>query len=157
MVESKSTARLFSISRSIVLTQTDTTVGFVSQNKTQLEIIKSRDTSKEFLKVFSSFKELAFTSLRIPPKHKNTLRRSKRTTFIVKSRAFRIAQYPSNSQILRDLKWNYSTSANERSKNFVFSFCEDKADIIIEDKNGLRENSSSHLIKINNLKKVRIR
>ena len=82
---------------------------------------------------------------------------SKKTTFIVKNKAFRVAQSHLNSQLLRDLKWSYSTSANETNKKFSREFCEDKADIIIEDKNRLHESGSSTLLKINNSKKVRIR
>lgn len=150
MVKSKSNSRL----SSIVLTQTDTTVGFISQDKDKLYNIKSRSTNKPFIEVYSS---LAENNLRIPSKRKNLIRRSKKTTFIVKNKAFRIANTSLNSQILRNLKWNYSTSANESGKKFNLEFCEDKADIIVEDKSGLKENSSSSLFKINNIKIVRIR
>ena len=94
---------------------------------------------------------------RIPHGMKNLVRRSKKTTFIIKNQAFRVVKHKLNSQILREMKWCYSTSANESGKNFDIDFCQDKADIIIEDKDGLHENTSSALFKINNLKQVRIR
>ncbi|MEA2099704.1 MAG: hypothetical protein U9P72_06210, partial [Campylobacterota bacterium] len=75
----------------------------------------------------------------------------------VKNRAFRIAKIPLDSKILRDSSWYYSTSANKTGKSFDREFCLTKADIIIEDKNGLHEKSSSSLIKINNIKKKRLR
>ncbi len=156
MVKSKSTSRLFSISP-VILTQTDTTVGFVSQNKARLDSIKSRDSSKQFIKIYSSFKTLLLNKHRIPQKQKKLVRRAKKTTFIVKNKAFRIVKNSVESQIIRDLQWNYSTSANARGKKFDFEFCECKADIIIENKNGLHENASSALLKINSRKKVRIR
>ncbi|MFT7004963.1 MAG: hypothetical protein ACJAWW_002329, partial [Sulfurimonas sp.] len=53
--------------------------------------------------------------------------------------------------------WHYSTSANESSKNFDRDFCIEKADIIVENKDGLRENSSSSLYKINKLTRRKIR
>ena len=156
MVKSEITSRLPSIDKSVLLTQTDTTVGFLSQNERRLYEIKSRNTSKPFITVYSNFKEFQKIN-RIPKNNKNLVRRSKKTTFIVKNRAFRIAKNSLNSQILRNIKWSYSTSANESGKKFEREFCEDKADIIIEDKNGLNENSSSKLLKINGIKKVRIR
>jgi len=153
MVQSKSTSRL----SSIVLTQTDTTVGFVSQSKENLYQVKSRNNDKPFIQVYSSLHCLFKYNHRIPSKQKNLLRRAKKTTFIVKNKAFRVAQSSLHSQFLRKLEWNYSTSANESGRNYNLEFCEDKADIIIEDKNGLHENSSSSLFIINNSKRVRIR
>ncbi|MEA3330984.1 MAG: hypothetical protein U9Q29_04740 [Campylobacterota bacterium] len=157
MVRFKSNTRLSSIKTSVILTQTDTTVGFVSQNHEKLANIKSRPASKPFIKVFNNFKTFLACGNRIPSNKKNLVRRSKKTTFIVNNRAFRITPQAKNSQILRELIWSYSTSANESNKNFDREFCEDKADIIIEDKNRLYERSSSTLLKINNNKKVRIR
>ena len=157
MVKCSSTARFPSLEVSVILAQTDTTVGFASQNEKQLYKIKSRKNTKPFLKVYSSFKEFLASKNRIPQKQKNYVRRSKKTTFIVKNRAFRVAMSSLNSSILRNSTWHFSTSANEANKKFVREFCENKADIIIEDKNGLYENSSSSLIKINNNKRKKIR
>lgn len=153
MVKSKSNSRL----SSIVLTQTDTTVGFISQNREKLYEVKSRANDKPFIQVYSSLYCLLKNNHRIPQNKKQLIRRAKKTTFIVKNKAFRIAKSSLNSQFLRNLEWNYSTSANESGRNFNLEFCEDKADIIIQDKNGLHENSSSSLFKINNSKRVRIR
>ena len=151
MVKSKITSRLSNI---VILAQTDTTVGFASQNQQRLANIKARPNTKPFIEVFNSF--LA-CGIRIPQTQRSFVRRSKKTTFVIKDKAFRINPHAKNSQVLRDLNSFYSTSANEKNKKFDREFCEDKADIIIEDKNGLHENSSSTLIKINNNKKVRIR
>ena len=157
MVKSKSNSRLSSIENLIVLTQTDTTVGFVSQNKNKLYSVKSRESSKPFIKIYSNLEVLKDSKIRIPSLQKKLLRRSKKTTFIVKDKAFRINKSNLNSQILRNLDWNYSTSANKSGEKFNLEFCEDKADIIIEDKNRLSEKSSSTLLKINNTKIRRIR
>ena len=137
-----------------LLTQTDTTVGFLSQNSEKLFEIKARDRNKQFLKVYSSFKEFLHSSNRIPNRQKRLVRNSKKTSFIVKNRAFRISTTSLNSQILRNHMWQYSTSANESTKNFNREFCESKADIIIENSDGLHQRNSSSLLKINN-KKVR--
>ena len=142
---------------SVILTQTDTTVGFLSQNADKLYEIKSRKTTKPFIKVYSNFKTLSTCGNRVPNRFKNIIRRSKKITFIVKNQAFRVAKNSLNSNILRNSTWYYSTSANEANKNFDRIFCEDKADIIIEDKNKLLENTSSSLYKINNKIRKKIR
>jgi tRNA A37 threonylcarbamoyladenosine synthetase subunit TsaC/SUA5/YrdC len=157
MVRLKSPSRLSSIKLPVVLTQTDTTVGFLSQDSKKLYEIKSRPSIKPFIKVYTDFKSLLKDKTRIPNDRKKMVRRAKKTTFIVKNRAFRVAKTSLNSQILRDSTWYYSTSANKSKENFNREFCETKADIIIEDINGLSEKSSSTLLKINNIAMEKIR
>ncbi|MFA6191475.1 MAG: hypothetical protein WC665_03905 [Sulfurimonas sp.] len=137
--------------------QTDTTVGFLSQDAARLYEIKSRIKSKPFIKVYSSFKDLSAQKNRVPSTQKNRIRRSKKTTFIIKNRAFRVAKSLLDSNILRNSTWFFSTSANESNREFDREFCESKADIIIENKYGLHESSSSSLIKINHNKRKKIR
>jgi len=157
MGQCKSTSRLPRISEDVILTQTDTTVGFLSQEAKRLYEIKSRETTKPFLKVYPKFRYFLEAKNRIPNRMKNLVRRSKKTTFIVKNKAFRIATPPLHSQILRQLHWSYSTSANASGKNFQREFCMQQADIIIEDHHELCETRSSTLLKINNSKKKRLR
>lgn len=157
MVTINSNSRLLNISTQVVLTQTDTTVGFLSQNATRLKEIKSRDSSKPFIQVYKSFKVLKKEKIRVPNSKKNLVRRAKKTTFITKNIAFRIAEDRLNSSLLRSIQWNYSTSANEGGKHFERVFCEEKADIIIEDKNILFEGISSSLYKINSKRSKRLR
>ena len=149
MVRCKSDTRVSAIKDLVILTQTDTTVGFVSQNHLRLSQIKKRPNEKPFIKIYNSFSNI---EKRVPQSKKNLVRRSKKTTFIVKNIAFRVDASPKHSQLLRELEWHYSTSANEAGKNFSREFCEDKADIIIEDSSGLHESSSSKLLKINDYK-----
>jgi tRNA A37 threonylcarbamoyladenosine synthetase subunit TsaC/SUA5/YrdC len=157
MVKRNSTPRLSRIKQEVILTQTDTTVGFLSQNANRLREIKSRSSNKPFIKVFQSFATLKSENIRIPNYYKRTLRRSKKTTFIVKNQAFRVAKTDLDSTLLRQLSWSYSTSANESSKNFNRDFCEQKADIIIENKQRLFEGTASKLYKINNQAIKRLR
>ncbi len=157
MVKSNSTSRLFSIKDQVILTQTDTTVGFVSQNAKSLADIKTRPNTKPFIKVYNSLKSLQDAHKRVPKTQKRVLRRAKKCTFIVKNEAFRIAAYPLHSNILRNLNWVYSTSANESGKKYDRAFCQSKTDIIIEDLNELEEKTASKLFKINNKKIKRLR
>lgn len=141
----------------VVLTQTDTTVGFLSQDEMKLYEIKSRSHSKPFIKVYNNFKTFLSAGNRVPSRFKSTIRRSKKTTFIIKHKAIRVANSSLYSNILTHSKWHFSTSANESNKKFDRDFCEDKADIIIEDKNGLHEKSSSSLYKVGSFKRRKIR
>jgi tRNA A37 threonylcarbamoyladenosine synthetase subunit TsaC/SUA5/YrdC len=157
MVKIDSSSRFSRISSKTILTQTDTTVGFLSQDISLLREIKSRNSAKPFIKVCHNFKSLKNEKVRVPNSKKNLLRRSKKTTFIIKNRAFRVAKYTLHSEVLRKLTWTYSTSANESGKKFHRDFCEEKADIIIEDENGLFEGQASKLYKINNTTIRRLR
>ena len=152
MVKIKSTPRFFNQIVNVLLTQTDTTVGFLSQDEKKLQEIKSRNSTKPFIKVYQNFKIFTANN-RVDDRYKNLIRRSKKTTFIVKNRAFRVAKTSLQSSFLQN-RWNYSTSANESGKNFNRAFCEEKADIIIEDKNSLYEGEASKLYKLS-AKRVR--
>jgi len=142
---------------SVILTQTDTTVGFLSEDNLKLQKIKSRHSNKPFIKVYKNLQSFKADSKRVPNSKKSLVRRAKKTTFIVKKSAFRIASYTLNSSLLRAAKWNYSTSANESGKVFNREFCESKADIIIEDKDSLHEGTPSSLYRINSRKMERLR
>ena len=157
MVKRNSTARLSSITSQVILVQTDTTVGFLSQNREKLQSIKSRPANKAFIKVFKNFKALKEDYKRIPNKYKNRVRRSSQTTFIVNNISFRVAKDTLSSSMLTNVTWNYSTSANESGEKFCRDFCEKKADIIIEDQKGLHEGNPSRLYKINSTKIRRLR
>jgi tRNA A37 threonylcarbamoyladenosine synthetase subunit TsaC/SUA5/YrdC len=141
----------------VILAQTDTTVGFLSQDAKKLYEIKSRAQTKPFLKVYSTFNDLKEDSLRIPKSQRKLVRRSKKTTFVVKNQAFRVTRQNIHSQLLKPYKWFYSTSANESGRNFQREFCEERADVIIEDKNSLFESEPSSLLKINAKKMEKLR
>ncbi len=157
MVFFQSTARFSSIEMPVILTQTDTTVGFLSQNAQKLYDIKSRPQTKPFIKVYKDFKSFLQDGNRVSRERKNLVRRSKKTTFIINNFSFRVAQPHLDSQILRETPWFYSTSANKSAESFNRDFCESKADIIIEDINSLVEKDSSSLIKINSKKRRKLR
>lgn len=157
MVIIKSAARFSSIEMSVILTQTDTTVGFLSQNAQKLYEIKSRPQVKPFIKVYKDFKSFKQDGGRVSSGRKNLVRRSKKTTFIINNFSFRVADIKLDSQILRETPWFYSTSANKSAERFNRNFCESKADIIVEDINSLVEKDSSSLIKINSTKRRKLR
>lgn len=140
----------------VFLTQTDTTVGFLSQNKERLYKIKSRELNKPFIKVCDSLNTLQKLT-RVPQKYKSMVRNSKKTTFVYKKDAIRVVKDKEHLKFLKKLKWCYSTSANESGKGFDKDFAIKNADVVIYDYRGLSENSASKIYKINNFKIKRLR
>jgi len=141
----------------IYLTQTDTTVGFLSQNKEKLNTLKKRPKNKKILKEVDSLNTLKkFT--RVPKEHKNRVRRAKKTTFIYPNgESFRVVRDIRHLEFLRKFKWMYSTSANLHGQKFDEKWARDKADIIVEDKRGLYEGEASRIYKLGKRKIKRIR
>ncbi|MHC3995626.1 hypothetical protein ACXWTF_12445 [Thiomicrolovo sp. ZZH C-3] len=140
----------------LLLVQTDTTVGFVSQNAEALSGAKSRPASKPFLKTFASLKTYKQTG-RIPGRFKREVRRKTKTTYIVKGQAFRIVPEGGYHHLLRPYGWLYSTSANAAGGRYDPAYAAEKADIVIEDARGLYEAIPSTIYKLNHCKKRRIR
>ena len=142
---------------SILLAQTDTTVGFLSADAKLLEEVKSRPAGKQFLKVYPSFENFKVDGNRVPQKYKLLFRRSIKTTFIIKNRASRIVQNHPHLQMLQNYPWLYSTSANKSGCSFDKDYCIRKSDIIVEDFRGFEESTPSKLYKISNTNRRRLR
>lgn len=142
---------------SILLAQTDTTVGFLSTDAKSLEELKSRPPAKQFLKVYPSLKEFKNDGNRVPQKYKNLVRRASKTTFIIKDRASRIVKDPIHLRLVKKFSWLYSTSANKSGSRFDKEFCLAKSDIIIEDTRGFKEDTPSSLYRLNSAKSRRLR
>ncbi len=155
MDRTASAARLPLVTR-VGLVQTDTTVGFVSQNAEALARIKNRPDTKPFLKTFASFKTYK-PGGRVPSRFKRELRRSKRTTYIIKNEALRIVSHGAYHDLLKPYGWLCSTSANASGTWYDATFAFSAADIVIEDAWGLFEAAPSRIYKLNRIKKRRIR
>lgn len=140
----------------VILTQTDTTVGFLSQDATRLEKIKMRPNNKPFLKVYADLHSLRH-DLRIPLSHRRRVRYAEKTTFIVKNQAFRLVQEGEHARLIRRYGWLYSTSANESGKNYDPLFCRSAADWIIEDARGLYESEPSQIYTLGRLGTQKLR
>lgn len=131
----------------LLLAQTDTTVGFLSQDAQRLIDAKGRNPEKPFLKVFCDFKTLQ-EHTRIPDIYKNWVRHARKSTFIVKNQAFRYVSDPQHVKLIERYGWLYSTSANESGSGYDPDFCAHKADWIIEDDRGLCELESSKIYRL---------
>jgi len=138
----------------VYLTQTDTTIGFVSQDDSRLTEIKKRPTSKHYIKAIPSLKSYT----RVPQKHKNRIRRSKFSTFILPNgNSYRIIRDSEHIKLIERLGWAYSTSANLSGREYDDDFAKERADIIVGSPIRHKENSASKLFKINNSTIKRLR
>jgi len=127
----------------VYLVQTDTTVGFVSQDMARLNAIKGRSENQPCLICVPTCKVL-LTKVRVPNPFKNQVRRAKKTTFLYpNTNAVRIVHDPHHKQFLENFGWMYSTSANPTKKIFDMEYAKENADEIIEDERGFFEAPAS--------------
>jgi tRNA A37 threonylcarbamoyladenosine synthetase subunit TsaC/SUA5/YrdC len=144
-------------SSSIYLVQTDTTVGFLSQNRQKLSKIKQRDEDKPILRVVPSLAMLQrFT--RIPKHHRKKIRRATKSTFIYPNgHSFRLICDKTHARFIQKFGWMYSTSANQTNHSFDKDFAYEMADIIVQSPKGFYEAKASKITKLGKKKQRKIR
>jgi len=136
----------------VFLTSTDTTIGFISQNQNGLDKAKQRVEGKKYITALPSFRALR---KRVPKKHRNLVRRAKKTTFIIdKNFSFRVIRDKNHNLLLNRLRWAYTTSANRSNEEFDLNYALSKADIIVYP---LKSSSPSKIYKLGKSKIKRIR
>ncbi|MDR1912774.1 MAG: Sua5 YciO YrdC YwlC family protein [Helicobacteraceae bacterium] len=131
----------------IYLAQTDTTAGFLSQDRAKLNAIKGREKDQ---KIIRAVKDLATLKsfVRVPSAHKVKVRRAKKTTFIYQNgEAIRVV-FGDHRSFFTRLSWAYSTSANRTKERFDEAWANDKADIIALDWRGLFESPPSKIFRL---------
>ncbi len=140
---------------SVFLTQTDTTIGFVSQNAQRLTAIKKRPPHKHYIKAVNSLHTLKqFT--RVPQVHKKRVRRADKTTFILPNTcSYRVIKERHHLLLLNRLTWAYTTSANLSGANYDDSFAQGVADTIITPL--VQQQKASTIIKLGKSSHKRIR
>ena len=115
----------------LYLTQTDTTIGFVSQDPKKIDKAKRRKPNKHYIQVVNSLKTLQEFS-RVPNKYKNQVRRAKRTTFIMPNgMSFRVVKETEHNLLLDRLKWVYSSSANLSGAEYDETYALENAEVIL--------------------------
>jgi len=141
----------------VYLTQTDTTVGFLSSNEKKLSQIKKRDLSKKTLQVVDNFETLV-QNIRVPKNFRKLVRNSKKTTFIYTNKeAFRVVDRNSeHHSFLKKFHSLYSTSANITQNSFDEEFAIQNADVVVYAKK-FKETTPSSIYKLSKLKKKLIR
>ena len=139
----------------IYLTQTDTTIGFVSQNAERLTAIKKRPPHKHYIKAVNSLQTLKHFT-RVPSSHKNRVRRSNKTTFIMPNgHSYRIVKDKHHLLLLNRLKWAYTTSANLSNLPYDETFAKRSADIIITPLKAKQQASNIYKLGNQTIKRIR--
>ena len=139
----------------VFLTQTDTTIRFVSQNSDKLTEIKQRPPHKHYIKAVNSLQTLQ-TFTRVPNKHKNRVRRAKKTTFVLPNMySYRVVQDKHHLLLLNRLKWVYTTSANLSNQAYDETFAKGMTDVIIEPLHTTKKASYIYKLGKNTLKRIR--
>ncbi len=139
----------------VFLTQTDTTIGFVSQNAERLTHIKERPATKHYIKAVDSLATLT-QHTRVPAMHKNRVRRSCKTTFVMPNgHSYRVTYDSHHLLLLHRIKWAYTTSANRSGQNYDEDFAKTVADIIIAPLHKTRQPSTIYKLGHNTIKRIR--
>jgi tRNA A37 threonylcarbamoyladenosine synthetase subunit TsaC/SUA5/YrdC len=139
----------------VFLTQTDTSIGFVSQNEKKLTQIKQRPPHKYYIKAVNSLRTLK-TFTRVPSSHKNRVRRAHKTSFIMPdTHSYRVIRDDHHLLLLNRLQWAYTTSANLSNFSYDENFAKEASDVIITPLN--EKQKSSNIYKLGNYAIKRIR
>ncbi len=145
----------FTLKACVFLAQTDTTVGFVSQNADKITAIKQRPSYKHYITAVNSFHTLK-TLVRIPQQHKNRVRRSTKTTFVMPNKeSYRVIFDAQHLLLLDRLKWVFTSSANLSNESYDETFAKNMADVIIEPLLNPKEASRIYKLGTNTLKRIR--
>jgi len=140
----------------LFLTQTDTTIGFVSQDTSKIDQAKRRLPNKHYIRVVDSLKTLQqFT--RVPQQHKNRVRRARRTTFIMPNGlSFRVVKETEHNLLLNRVKWLYSSSANLSGAEYDEGYAKANAEVIVSSPHAkVGQASTIYRLSHNSLKVIR--
>ena len=145
-------------SNKVYLVQTDTTVGFLSNDSYKLSIIKQRNPNQKILRTVDSFKTLQ-QLIRVPNRFKKRVRNSTKTTFIYPNKeSFRVVDKNSKHQsFLKKHNILYSTSANLTKQEFNEEFAINSADVVLFTKEGFSNTGSSKIYRLSKSAITRIR
>ena len=146
------------IKNRVYLAQTDTTVGFLSNNDKKLSSIKKRSSSQKMLQVVDSYNTLK-QQVRIPKKHRKLVRHASKTTFIYQDgNSYRVVNKKNtHHKFIKKFGVMYSTSANLTQNSFDKQFAASNSDVIVEDSKGFYETTPSKIIKLYKTKLLTIR
>ena len=141
----------------LYLTQTDTTVGFVSSEPKKLSHAKQRDKNQPFLIAVDSYKKLKQISC-VPKVHRKRVRRTKKTSYLYPDKnAIRVIQEPNHLKFLKEFDFLYTTSANKNQEPFDIEYAKKEAEVVIEDCRGLHQFCASAIIKLGKIKVKKLR
>jgi len=137
----------------VFLTNTDTTIGFISKSSKALDNAKKRASNKKYIEALPYFKAL---KKRTPKIHRKLIRKSNKATFIIsQDYSFRVVKDHRHNLLLKRLKRAYSSSANASNQAYHLNYAYSNADIIVYP---LKEqNTPSKIYKLGKTKLKRLR
>ena len=116
----------------LFLSDTDTTLGFLSRSAARLDRAKERPSSKPYITVYPSLASMGRRH-RIPTAFRKRVRRSRRQSFITpRGRSFRVVKDPRHLLLLKRLEWAYSSSANLSGRAYDEAYARSAADVVVE-------------------------
>ena len=137
----------------VFLTNTDTTIGFISKSSKALDIAKNRASNKKYIEALPYFKTL---NKRTPKKYRKLIRRSNKSTFIInQDYSFRIIKDSRHNLLLKRLNSAYSSSANASNHEYDLDYAQKNADAIIYPLKN--QNNPSKIYKLGKIKLKRLR
>ena len=118
--------------RLLFLTDTDTTVGFLSKDPTLLDNAKRRHADKHYITALPSLRSLRDRA-RVPRPYRRRLRRSRKESYILPSgRSYRIVRDARHLLLLQRLGWAYTSSANLSGSAYDEAYARRMADVVVE-------------------------
>ena len=121
-----------SLDRLLFLTDTDTTVGFLSKDPQRLDRAKKRPASKHYITALPSLRQLT-ANARIPKKFRHRIRRSRQESYILPSgHSYRIVYDRRHLLLLERLEWTYTSSANLSEAPYDEAYAREAADVTVE-------------------------
>ena len=142
--------------KALFLTQTDTTIGFISQDPNKIDLAKRRLPNKHYIRAVDSLKTLQKFS-RVPHKYKNRVRRSKRTTFIMPNGlSFRVIKDCKHNLLLDRVEWAYTSSANLSGFEYDKVYAREATEVIVKfPSHTKREASKIYYLGTHRIKSIR--
>jgi len=139
----------------LILSKTDTTIGFLSQDSQRIDIAKRRESDKKYITTLPSLAILK-SKTRTPKRYRRLIRKASKTTFIFSnSRSFRVVKDERHLLLLNRFGWLYSSSANISGSDIDIEYAKSQADIIIYPIEGIGE--SSTILKLGRKRVRRVR
>jgi len=140
----------------VYLVQTDTTVGFLSKSSKSLYAVKKRPLNKPFLRAVSRF-ELLHSVGRVPQCFRSSVRRSKKSSFILPNGLSFRKVSGSHQRFVERFGWMFTTSANRHGAKFDIKFAKSVCDVVVESDKKLFESEPSSIWRLAKKRKVRVR
>ena len=140
----------------VYLVQTDTTVGFLSKSSKSLYAVKKRPLNKPFLRAVSRF-ELLHSVGRVPQCFRSSVRRSKKSSFILPNGLSFRKVSGSHQRFIERFGWMFTTSANMHGAKFDIEFAKSVCDVVVESDKKLFESEPSSIWRLAKKRKVRVR